>query len=324
MNPIAELTELFKVLADSTRQRLIASLEGTELSVQELQQVLELGQSSISSHLGKLRSLRVVSSRRDGKFTYYRLATQDGALSTLLEELLAAAREADWYESDQLRLEKVLSDRREASLAFFNTLSAQNRRSPGQTWDTLALALSRMVTGVRIADLGCGNGRLTALLAGSGNDVIGVDNAEEQIRLARELYQGRPGVSFVQAEAEELPFPSQSLDVLIFSHSLHHIPRPEQALIEAGRTLVPGGRLIIVDLAAHREEWLREHFGDLWLGFSLVDLERWLEKSGFELLEAEEAGSDREYPIIRTIVVTARRRPGAAAPPGGAATTSAG
>ncbi|MFP4329932.1 MAG: metalloregulator ArsR/SmtB family transcription factor [Alkalispirochaetaceae bacterium] len=309
MNRILELTELLKILADSTRQRLIAALEGNELSVQELQQVLETGQSSISSHLGKLRSLGVVSSRRDGKFSYYRLIGNESAPSHLLQELLEAARDADWYESDQLRLETVLAERREASLAYFNTLSAQNRRSPGQTWDTVALAFSRMVSGLRIADVGCGNGRLSALLASSGNDVIGVDNAPEQIRLARELYEGREGLDFVQAEAESLPFPDSSLDIVIYSHSLHHIPRPDRALIEAARTLAPGGRIIIIDLAAHREEWLREHFGDLWLGFNPRDLERWLEAGELELLDEVEAGSDSEYPIIRTIVLVAEKRP---------------
>lgn len=305
MNQIDQLTELFKVLSDPTRQRLLAALEGNELSVQELQQVLELGQSSISSHLGKLRSVGVVSSRRDGKFTFYRLA-RDGA-HPVLEELLGSAPSADWYGTDQLRLEEVLSKRREASLAYFNTLSAQNRRSPGQTWDTIALAFSRMLWGLRVADIGCGNGRLSALLASSGNDVIGVDNAEEQIKLARELYQGRQGLSFAVADSEELPFPDESMDVAIFSHSLHHMPSPERSLTEAARTVVAGGRIVLVDLAAHSEEWLREHFGDLWLGFSSKDLGRWLEEAGMRLREVEESGSDSEYPIIRTVVLVAEK-----------------
>lgn len=309
MNQIGELTELFKVLSDPTRQRLLAALEGNELSVQELQQVLELGQSSISSHLGKLRSVGVVSSRRDGKFTFYRLARNGEMEKPVLEELLRSAPSADWYETDTLRLEEVLAQRREASLAYFNTLSAQNRRSPGQTWDTIALAFSRMLWGKRIADVGCGNGRLSALLASSGNDVIGVDNAEEQIKLARELYQGRQGLSFQLADSEALPFPEESMDVVIFSHSLHHMPRPERSLTESARALIPGGRIILLDLASHNEEWLREHFGDLWLGFTRHDLGRWMEGAGLQVKEIEEAGSDSEYPIIRTVVLVAEKQP---------------
>jgi ArsR family transcriptional regulator len=308
MSPIDELTELFKVLSDPTRQRLLAALEGNELSVQELQQVLELGQSSISSHLGKLRSVGVVSSRRDGKFTFYRLAKNGEGGRPILQELLLSASSAPWYETDQLRLEEILAKRREASLAYFNTLSAQNRRSPGQTWDTVALAFSRMLWGLRIADIGCGNGRLSALLASSGNDVIGVDNAEEQIKLARELYQGREGLSFTVADSESLPFPDESMDVAIFSHSLHHMPSPERSLTEVARTLVVGGRIILVDLAAHNEEWLREHFGDLWLGFSRQDLDRWMGTAGMRVKEIEEASSDSEYPIIRTVVLVAEKR----------------
>ena len=324
MKQIGELTELFKVLSDPTRQRLLAALEGNELSVQELQQVLELGQSSISSHLGKLRSVGVVSSRRDGKFTFYRLARNGEMEKPVLEELLRSVPSADWYETDTLRLEEVLAhaqdetrskleevlaQRREASLAYFNTLSAQNRRSPGQTWDTIALAFSRMLWGKRIADVGCGNGRLSALLASSGNDVIGVDNAEEQIKLARELYQGRQGLSFQLADSEALPFPEESMDVVIFSHSLHHMPRPERSLTESARALIPGGRIILLDLASHNEEWLREHFGDLWLGFTRHDLGRWMEGAGLQVKEIEEAGSDSEYPIIRTVVLVAEKQP---------------
>lgn len=309
MNQIGELTELFKVLSDPTRQRLLAALEGNELSVQELQQVLELGQSSISSHLGKLRSVGVVSSRRDGKFTFYRLAGNGDSKNPILEELLRSAPSADWHETDKLRLEEVLAQRREASLAYFNTLSAQNRRSPGQTWDTIALAFSRMLWGKQIADVGCGNGRLAALLASSGNDVIGVDNAEEQIKLARELYQGRGGLSFSVADSEALPFPNESMDVVIFSHSLHHMPSPERSITEAARTLLPGGRLILLDLASHNEEWLREHFGDLWLGFSRDDLARWMDEAGMRVKEIEESGSDSEYPIIRTVVLVAVKQP---------------
>ena len=98
------------------------------------------------------------------------------------------------------------------------------------------------------------------------------------------------------------------MDAVIFSHSLHHMPRPDRALAEAARTLVPGGRLILVDLAAHREEWLREHFGDLWLGFSREDLHRWLEGARMKVGELEEAGSDGEYPIIRTLVLVAEKQ----------------
>ncbi len=309
MATINELTELFKILSDVTRQRLLAVLDGNELSVQELQQVLEQGQSSISAHLAKLRSVGIVGSRRDGKFIYYRLIrSPDGELPPIVQEVLGAAETGDWNETDQLRLEGVLRARREASLAFFDSVHSQNRRSPGQTWDAEAFALAGMLFGRRIVDVGCGNGRLSALIARSGNEVVGVDNSEEQIRLAQSLNAGPGAPRFVRAEAEALPFPDASADLVVFSHALHHIARPGRAIAEASRILEPGGRVVILDLASHGEEWLREHFGDLWMGFSGQDLKRWIESAGMKELQQSEFGSDGEYPLIRTIVVVAKKR----------------
>src|SRR5438045_9009821 len=68
---MASTINLLRLLADSTRLRLLLLLEQEELSVAELQQILGMGQSRISSHLAQLKRVGVVSDRRVAKNVYY-------------------------------------------------------------------------------------------------------------------------------------------------------------------------------------------------------------------------------------------------------------
>jgi len=79
---------------------------------------------------------------------------------------------------------------------------------------------------------------------------------------------------------EEIPIADAEVDLVFFSQSLHHALHPERALQDAHRILVPGGRIVILDLARHRFEEARELYADEWLGFSEADLEAMLERAG--------------------------------------------
>jgi ubiquinone/menaquinone biosynthesis C-methylase UbiE len=100
----------------------------------------------------------------------------------------------------------------------------------------------------RALDVGCGDGKFTRVLATICSDVSGIDVQERKIAEAREAAQAAGlKIDFRVASAEDLPFPDASLDVVVFSNSLHHIPRPEVALREAIRVLVPEGVLYIME-----------------------------------------------------------------------------
>jgi ubiquinone/menaquinone biosynthesis C-methylase UbiE len=178
----------------------------------------------------------------------------------------------------------------------------------------LCHGLIRLIHGQRILDLGCGNGRLAILLAQSGNVVIGVDNSEEQIRLARSNPDASgafaPGGSleFRHAPMEATGLPDAGFDAVILSQSLHHAAKPKEALAESRRLLVPGGRILILDLLAHGEEWMRTKFGDFWLGFSQSDLEGWLKESGFADLYSEITGPGKDNPEIEGLLVQAAKK----------------
>jgi ArsR family transcriptional regulator len=280
-------------------------------------EILQIGQSTLSSQLGQLKDHELVSYRREGQFVFYRIPrhSQDTLVGKLMWAVRDLVPEADWYERDQRTLKEIMERRREASLAFFNGMASQNQRSPGQGWESLAKGLLSIIRGLRVVDLGCGNGRLSALLAQGGNNVIGVDNSGEQIRLAQELHQKqknettRTGSSleFVRAEMEHTGLPKASFDLVVISQALHHIPRPQDALLEAARILRPNGQLLILDLANHNEDWIQDKFGDFWLGFEEDNLQEWLHEAGFFEITIEIAGRDLEYPSIESLVVSALR-----------------
>jgi SAM-dependent methyltransferase len=313
---IEELTEVFRLLSDETRLRILCSLREAELAVGELQKILGLGQSTLSTQLGLLKEQDLVASRKEGQKVLYRIPRNGHADAKLdiVDNAMQSAPAAKWYPRDIRALKKVLEERSERSREFFNSQSIQNMPSPGQTWRALCLGLIRLIRGQRILDLGCGNGRLAILLAQSGNAVIGIDNSEEQIRLARSnpaaagAFSPGGSLEFHHAPMEATELPDASFDTAILSQSLHHAAKPKEALAESRRLLAPGGRILILDLLAHGEEWMRTRFGDFWLGFSQADLEGWLRESGFADVHFEITGPGKEYPGIEGLLVQAVKR----------------
>jgi ArsR family transcriptional regulator len=305
------LTGVFKLLSDETRLRILCALRESELAVGELQKILGLGQSTLSTQLGLLKEQDLVASRKEGQKVLYRIprnGTENPKLD-LIESALESARAAKWYERDMRSLKKVLQERSDRSREFFNNQAVQNMPSPGQTWRALCSGLIRLIHDQRIVDLGCGNGRLAILLAQAGNAVTGVDYSEEQIRLARENAQGADGnPAFRQAPMEDTGLPASAFDVVILSQSLHHAAKPKEAIAESFRLLAPGGRILILDLLAHGEEWMRTKFGDFWLGFARADLEAWLKESGFSSIHLEITGPSKDYPEIEGVLAQAGKK----------------
>ena len=183
---IEELTAVYKLLGDETRLRVLALLQDNELAVGEIQKILGIGQSTLSSQLALLKEQNLVASRKEGQKVFYRIPSETSRKLTLLRAALENAASAKWHARDRRHLQKTLSDRSESSRDFFNRQAAvQNMPSPGQTWQALAHGMMGLLSGRRVLDLGCGSGRLARLLASAGNIVTAVDNSEEQIRLAK-------------------------------------------------------------------------------------------------------------------------------------------
>jgi ubiquinone/menaquinone biosynthesis C-methylase UbiE len=103
----------------------------------------------------------------------------------------------------------------------------------------------------RALDVGTGAGAFALALAPLVREVVGVDIVPEVLAEARKRATGNS--EFVEGDAEQLPFPTDSFDVVCTARTLHHMPRPEVVLFEMTRVLRPGGTMLVVDQLASND-----------------------------------------------------------------------
>jgi ubiquinone/menaquinone biosynthesis C-methylase UbiE/DNA-binding transcriptional ArsR family regulator len=340
------IVKILRVAADPNRLRILLLLKGEELTVAELQEILAMGQSTISTHLSQLKQAGLVEDRRTGKNNLYRLAAQslptldqpkvepsvlkghdfgraedagtkkNGAsapeASTFLDDLLArAALEIPEAARDQSALRRVLHKRQDKTRAFFDSVAGRLNRNyvPGKSWKSLAEAFLRLLPPLTIADLGAGEGGSALLLSRTAKRVIAVDSSARMIEVGRTeaLRAGIQNIDFRLGDMEELPLAAGEVELVFFSQSLHHAQHPDRALAEAARILVPGGRIVILDLARHRFEEARELYADEWLGFPESELEAMLAHAGFTRIETTLVDKEAEPPQFQTLLAVAER-----------------
>jgi len=301
------ILKTLRVVADPSRLRILLLLAGEELSVAELQEILTMGQSTISTHLAQLKQAGLVEDRRTGKNSLYKIGP---ANSGFLHELLArAASEIPEAPSDLAAMRLVLRKRQDKMRTFFDSVAGRLGKDyvPGKSWKSVAEALLRLMPPLVIADLGAGEGAFALLLAQRAQKVIAVDSSARMIEVGRDqaLRSGVENLEYRLGDMEELPIETASVDLVFFSQSLHHALHPERAVTEAARILVPGGRIVILDLVKHRFEEARELYADEWLGFSETELESMLEKAAFTNIQTSVVHKDPDPPNFQTLLAVA-------------------
>lgn len=271
-----QVSALYRLLGDEARLRLLRVLDRERLNVTELTGIIGLAQSGVSRHLGLLKEAGLISEEKDAGYTYYRLApalTKDGSQalwSALKEQFAAAASDVD-VRADEARLQEVLRLRKEN----FETHVASDARDarqfvPGRSWAAWSRALGLLLPPLTIADLGCGEGYLTIEASRWAARVIAVDRSDVVLQRAKALGLRRrvSNVVWKRGELEKLPIKDAAVDVALLSQALHHASDPARAIAEAARITVPGGRVLVLDLREHRQEWVQAKLGDRRLGFS--------------------------------------------------------
>ncbi len=138
-----------------------------------------------------------------------------------------------------------------------------------------AIAAARVGAGDIVADVGTGTGFMIQGLAPLAARVHGFDESPEMLAIARQNLAAFPNVELREAAGDKLPVPDRSFDAVFANMYLHHAPDPLRAIAEMARVLRPGGRLVIMDIDAHDQEWMREEMADRWLGFSRDDIRAW-------------------------------------------------
>src|SRR5262245_41983807 len=205
------------VLSDAIRVRMLAVLEGRELTVSELCDVVQLPQSTVSRHLKTLADGDWVTSRRDGTRRRYTLPLDDVDASArrLWEVVREQAESSATLAQDDRRLKQVLTRRRTQSEAFFSSSAGH--------WDRLREEMFGPASHLRamvglidpdcvVGDLGCGTGTVAQCLSPFCERIVAVDASKEMLEAAGENVAGLENVELRQGSLEKLPIEDGELD----------------------------------------------------------------------------------------------------------------
>jgi SAM-dependent methyltransferase len=282
------LTAIFdrlSALADPIRGRLLLALERQELTVRELQAVLQLPQSTVSRHLKVLADLNLVATRSEGTSNWYRMPREpepaERRLWLAVRDEVAGSAAA---RRDAARLTRILSERHLTSQRFFASAAGQWDQLRGELFGRSSelLALPALLEERwTVGDLGCGTGQLAATLAPFVHRVIGVDESAAMLRSARQRTRDLPNVELRSGTLEAPPLAPAELDAALLLLVLHHAPDPARVLSAVHRALKPDGKLLLVDMQPHEHLEYREQMGHQWLGFAEDELRGWVDQAGF-------------------------------------------
>ncbi len=298
-------------LADPTRSRVLLLLEGAELSVGELCQVLQLPQSTVSRHLKILADDGWVSGRDSGASRLYtlipsRLDPEAKRLWNVVREQVSTGTGA---QQDARRRESVLNARRVKIQSFFKNAASswdQTRSTLiGARTDLLAL-MDLLDSSWVVGDLGCGTGILSEAVAPAVARVIAVDESGAMLSAAKRRLAPLKNVDVRTGSVETLPIGDDELDIALLFMVTHFVLEPVKVLAEVRRVLKPGGRLLVLDLTAHEHDEYAQELGHIWQGFTEEQVRAWVSEAGltmarYRVLPADTAAKG---PALFSLVAT--------------------
>jgi len=259
----------------------------------ELCHITATPQSGMSHHLKILTGSGLLETRREGTSIFYRRAMlpQNGFLSdltrTFLETLDQTALSPELIKARQ----EIYDDRSQQSAEFFSRCAAQLKENQdlvasfehysGCVGDLIGN--ENLPSETRVIEIGAGESPLLTSLSQSFKSVLVVDNSDEMLNKtkARVQQEQLKNVHFMLQDYDSLTldFPA---DLLVCNMVLHHLPAPAAFFQKAAGLIKPKGKLLLIDLCPHQQDWTRDICGDLWLGFEPEDLDLWAAAAGFQ------------------------------------------
>ena len=292
-----------KVFADATRVRLLALLEGEELTVAELSAITQLAQPRVSTHLAKLKEAGIVRDRRSGVSAYYRFdhASLDPAQRALWQSI-STGSDDPLLRQDAERVPAVLA-MRAADQNWADSVAGDMERhySPGRTWEALARTALPLLEPGDVLDIASGDGVLAELVAPHAQRYVCIDSSQRVVAAAAERLRRFPNVEVREGDMHALPFKDASFDLVVLMHALTYASKPAQAVAEAARVLRKGGRLLLSSLARHEHRSVVEAYGHQNLGFPEKELRRFAEKAGLRITSCETVTRERRPPHFEVI-----------------------
>jgi ArsR family transcriptional regulator len=309
MSTLGSTANLLGLLAEPSRVRLLALLAEHELTVNELTSITELGQSRVSTHLGKLREAGLVRDKRVGGSTFYSLANGEmPGQARELWELVSGALDDGQLAADKQRCAAQLRARR-AAVRWPESVAGEMERhySPGRTWEALAGGVIGLLGLGDVLDAGTGDGATAQLLAPRARSITCVDISETLVDAARVRLANHANARCRVADLHALPFEDASFDQVLLLNVLPFLKQPGVALVEAARVLRPGGRLALATLAEHEHLDVTAAYGHVHAGFSPAALRRLLGKAGLAIETCDVTSRERRAPYFQVVTAFATR-----------------
>lgn len=276
-------------LGDIARVRMLRLLEVEELGVGELARIIQLPQSTVSRHLKVLHEHGWLVKRSAGASSLYRVLADllDADQRQLWETTRGRMEGQPIMIDDGLRLREVVAERRTDTRSFFGRV--------GGDWQDLRQELFGSGFGASallglidpewvVADLGCGTGEATELLAPLVREVISVDREPAMLKACAHRVSDFSNVKMVEADLQDLPMKDGSIDAAVLMLVMHHVKKPRVLVEEIARTLRPGGVLMAVDMVAHDREVYRFSMGHEHLGFNEEAVNSWTQGTSLSLV----------------------------------------
>jgi SAM-dependent methyltransferase len=303
--PPASRAELFRLLGDEDRLRLLALCAAEELTVGELATLVGESQPQVTRKSQALREAGLLAARRDG--TRILLHTEKTADPVVLAAL-EAGRAFCLADGSLAQIPTLLVQREEASRQFFSRDAAvpvEEPQAEAPAWSPFLPVLAPLVSGRSLAvDVGAGEGTLLPMLSPIFDRVVAIDRSAARLARCAERVAalGLPNVRLREGTVEDAALVQEieragGADLVVLARVLCHAARPQDLVAGAARLLRPGGHLALCDHLPHDDERLREQ-GHVWLGFEPARLREFLETIG---LNVEFAGRLRgeEQPALQ-------------------------
>jgi ArsR family transcriptional regulator len=271
--------QLYRLLSEPFRLRLLALAREEELAMGELAELLDESLPNVSRHAASLRQAGLLAERRHGTRSFLRLSPGFEGDAVLLDAL-AVGRQLCQDEGRLLRIAEVVRARDAKSREFFAGLAPKEPlRQFTAELPAFLMALKHLVPERALAlDAGTGDGAWLDALAPLYDRVIAVDRSAEQLERAeqRVALRGYSNVTLLRADLGDATLASavgEGAALVVAARVLHHAPRPWAVLESLVQLLRPGGRLVVVDYQRHTDEAFRESQADVWNGFEPDELE---------------------------------------------------